>query len=58
MERCFSVEAQKFFFLVREDKAEFRLEERRKDFVGYVLLGVQCSVWLVDTVEEVMKSPG
>jgi hypothetical protein len=43
---------------VRFDKADFRLEERRKDFVGYVFVGVQCSVWLADTVEEVLKSPG
>jgi hypothetical protein len=57
MERRFSVEAKKFFFSVRVDKADFRLEERRKDFVVYVFVGVQCSVWLVDTVEEVLKSP-
>jgi hypothetical protein len=57
MERRFSVEVKKFFFSVREDKAEFRLEESRKDFFGCVFLGVQCSVWLVDTIEEV-KSPG
>jgi hypothetical protein len=49
---------KKFFFSVCEDKAEFCLEERRKDFVGCVFLGVQCSVWLVDTVEEVLKSLG
>jgi hypothetical protein len=41
MERHFSVEAKKFFFSMREDKAEFCLEERRKDVIGYVLLGVQ-----------------
>jgi hypothetical protein len=40
---------------VQDDKAEFRLEERKKVFVGYVFLGVQCSVWLVHTVEEVLK---
>jgi hypothetical protein len=57
MERHFSVEAKKFFFSVRVDKADFRLEERRKDFVGYVFVGVQCSIWLMDTVEEVQKSP-
>jgi hypothetical protein len=49
---------KKFFFSVQEDKVEFRLEERKKVFVGYVFLGVQCSVWLVDTVEEVLKSLG
>jgi hypothetical protein len=30
MERRFSVEAYKFFFSVRVDTADFRLEERRK----------------------------
>jgi hypothetical protein len=32
------------------------LEERRKYFVGFVFLGVQCSVWLVDMVEGVEVS--
>jgi hypothetical protein len=41
---------------VQEDKAEFRLKERNKVFVGYFFLGVQCSFCLVDTVEEVLKS--
>jgi hypothetical protein len=54
----FSVEAKNFFFAVREDRAEVRLEERRKAFVGCVFLGVQGSTWLVDKVEEVLKSPG
>jgi len=35
MEKRFSVEAKKFFFSVRVDKADFHLEERRKDFVGH-----------------------
>lgn len=34
------------------------MEERRKDFVGCVLLGIQRAIWLVDTVEEALKSPG
>jgi hypothetical protein len=58
MEWHFSMEAKKFFFLVCEDKAEFRLEERRKDFARCVFLGVKCFVWLVDTVEEMLKSSG
>lgn len=58
MERCFFVEAIKFFFSVRGDKADFRLEERRKGFVGYVFVGVQCFVWLVNMIEEVLKSLG
>jgi predicted Ser/Thr protein kinase len=30
------------------------LEEKRKGFGGFILLGSKCSVWLVDVVEEVM----
>lgn len=56
--RRFSVEAKNFFFAVREDLAEVCLEERRKGFVGCVSLGVQGSIWLVDSVEEALKSPG
>jgi hypothetical protein len=29
----------------------FWLEERRKKFVGYIIVSTQCSSWLVDTVE-------
>jgi hypothetical protein len=58
MGRRFLVEAKNFFFAVREDRVEVCLEERRKAFVGCVFLGVQGSTWLVDKVEEVLKSPG
>jgi hypothetical protein len=47
------VEAKKIFFSVRVNKADFHLEQRRKDFVG-----VLCSVWLADMVEELLKSLG
>lgn len=50
--------SKKFLFSVREDKAELRLEERGKGFVGYVFVGFQCFPWLVTMVEEVMKSLG
>jgi hypothetical protein len=52
------VETKKIFFSVRVNKADFHLEERRKDFVGYVFVGVLCSIWLADMVEEVLKSLG
>jgi hypothetical protein len=46
MERCFSVEAKKFFFSMRVDKADFRLEERKKDFVGHVFVGAPFGWWI------------
>jgi hypothetical protein len=53
MERRFSVEAKSFTFSVRKGNALVRLEEKRKGFGGFILLGSKCSVWLADAVEEV-----
>jgi hypothetical protein len=52
MERRFSIEAKSFRFSSKEGSSLFRLEERRKKFVGYVFVSPQCSSWLIDTVEE------
>jgi hypothetical protein len=46
MECRFSVEAKTFSFLVISGKAMLRLEEKRKGFGGFILLGVKGSVWL------------
>jgi hypothetical protein len=54
MERRFSVEAKTFNLLVKE--SVFRLEERRKGFVGVILVGHHCAAWLVVTVEEAVQS--
>jgi hypothetical protein len=51
MERRFSIEAKSFCFLSKEGSFLFRLEERRKKFVGFIIVSSQCSSWLVDTVE-------
>ena len=51
MERRFSIEAKSFCFSSKEGSSLFRLEERRKKFVGYILVSTQCSSWLGDTVE-------
>jgi hypothetical protein len=56
MERRFSVEAKSFSFSVVSDKPVLRLEERRKGFKGFILLGVKASVWLADTVEEACET--
>jgi len=55
MERRFSVEAKALYFSVKADVSEIRLEERRKEFSGFIFLGLQCFVWLLATVEEALK---
>ena len=51
MERRFSIEAKSFCFSTKVGSSLFRLEEKRKKFVGYIFVSSQCSSWLVDTVE-------
>jgi hypothetical protein len=58
MERRFAMEAKSFSFLAKADKPELRLEEKRKGFTGSFSLSLQCSNWLADMVEEVLKSQG
>jgi hypothetical protein len=57
MERCFSVEAKGFSFSAKVDAFELRFEERTKGFCGFIFLGLQCSAWLMVTVEEALKDP-
>jgi hypothetical protein len=54
---CISVEAKGFFFSVKIEALELRLEERRKGFCGLISLGLQCSAWLMSIVEEALKAP-
>jgi hypothetical protein len=54
MELQFVVEAKSFSFSVKKGNAVLRLEEKRKGFDGFILLGTKCSVWLADVVGEVM----
>jgi hypothetical protein len=58
MECRFVVEAKEFLFSVKSGFSDLRLEEKRKSFLGVVILGALCSAWLVDTVKEALKSPG
>jgi hypothetical protein len=58
MERRFSVEAKSFSFSANTEKSILRLEEKRKGYGGYISLGIQCSDWLADTVEEAIVSRG
>jgi hypothetical protein len=55
MERRFKVEAKTFFFSTKD--AKLCLEERRKGFLGLILVGHRSASWLVATVEEVSLSP-
>jgi hypothetical protein len=47
MERRFSIEAKSFCFSTKDGSSMFRLEERRKKFVGYIFVSPQCSAWLI-----------
>jgi hypothetical protein len=51
MEWRFSIEAKSFYFSSKDGSSLFRLEERRKNFVGYIFVSTQGSSWLVDTVD-------
>jgi hypothetical protein len=53
----FSVEAKTFSFSAISGKAVLRLEEKRKRFGGFILLGGKGSVWLADKVEEAIGDP-
>ena len=56
MERRFSVEAKSFSFTANTGKSVLRLEEKGKGFCGFLSLGIKCSDWLADTVEEALES--
>jgi len=48
------VEAKSFVFTVVEGASVVRLEERRRNFSGLVLLGAQSVGWLVSTMESLL----
>jgi hypothetical protein len=56
MERRFVVEAKTFSFTARKGNEIIRLEEKRKGFGGFILLGIKGSGWLADAVEEAMEA--
>ena len=53
MEQRFSIEAIAFCFSSKEGFSDFRLEERRKNFVKYIYASTQYFFWLMDIVEVV-----
>jgi hypothetical protein len=58
MERRCCVEAKSFVFTVVEGASVVRLEERRRNFSGLVLVGAQSVGWLVSTMESLLWYPG
>ena len=54
MECRFLVEAKSFSFSTRKGNTLVCLEEKRKGFSGFILVGSKCSILLVDVVEEAM----
>jgi hypothetical protein len=56
MERQFSVEAKTFSFSVNMGKSVLHLEEKRKGFSGFISLGINCSDWLANAVEEALET--
>jgi hypothetical protein len=57
MESLFYVEAKKFVFSVVEGASVARLEERRRNFSGLILLSTQSVDWLFSTVDGVLWFP-
>jgi hypothetical protein len=55
MERRFKVEAKSFFFSSKA--SQLCLEERRKGFLGLILVDLRGVTWLAATVEEASRSP-
>jgi hypothetical protein len=47
--------SQTFSFSTKAEVPELRLEERRKGFYGFIVLGLQGSAWLLAFVEEALK---
>jgi hypothetical protein len=56
MEHSFSFEVKIFCLSAKDGYPNFRLEERRKGFVGYIFASIQCSMWLVDSVEVAIQA--
>jgi hypothetical protein len=56
MDKRFIVEAKTFVFSVFDGASVLRVEEKRKNLSGEVILSFQCSEWLVLTMEGLLGS--
>jgi len=57
MERIFLVESKSFSISVLEGASTVRVEEKRKNFFGVIILSTQCSDWLASTLETLLDFP-
>jgi hypothetical protein len=57
MEKRFTVEAKSFVFVVLDGASVLRVVEKRKCFLGEVVLSIQCSKWLAATLEMLLGIP-
>jgi hypothetical protein len=57
MERNFPVESKSFSISVLEGASTMRVEEKRKNFFGVIILSTQCSDWLASTLETLLDFP-
>jgi hypothetical protein len=57
MEKSFIVESKSFVFSVVEGASVLRVVERRKDFLGEVILSTHCAVWLASILEVLLGFP-
>jgi hypothetical protein len=53
----FFIEAKSFCFTAKDGFPDFRLEEKRKGYVGAILVSPPASNWLVDSLEEACLIP-
>jgi hypothetical protein len=58
MERRFLVESKSFVPLVLDGASVLRVEEKRKGFLGEILLSNQCTAWLASTMDVLLGFPG
>jgi len=57
MEKNFLVESKSFTFSVVGGASKLRVEEKRKNFLGVILLNAQSSEWLASMMEELLGLP-
>jgi hypothetical protein len=58
LESHFFMESKLFSFLVEEGKPKLFVEERRRGFLGSVFLGPRGVDWLLEMLEELLRSSG
>jgi hypothetical protein len=57
MEKSFIVDSESFDFSVLVGASVLRVEEKRKKFLGEVMLHAQCSGWLASTLDVLLGVP-